>query len=86
MTTLADIAAALREHSPGVLPEDLSKCGTEFWVKLERDILMPLPEPIAAAVLIAVMVAALVGIRLAVGEQRIGRRAANTAPIGLAAS
>ena len=39
-----------------------------------------------SAVLIAVMVAALVGIRLAVGEQRIGRRAANTAPIGLAAS
>ena len=42
-----------------------------------------------SAVLIAVMVAALVLIRVLVGEQRIGRRAANTgdtAPIGLAAS
>lgn len=46
-----------------------------------------------SAVLIAVMVLALLAIRLLVGEQRIGRRAANTggntgatAPIGLAAS
>jgi iron(III) transport system permease protein len=43
-----------------------------------------------SAVLIAVMVLALVGIRWLVGEQRIGRRAANTgstpnAPIGLSA-
>ncbi len=42
-----------------------------------------------SAVLIAVMVGALMLIRLLVGEQRIGRRAANTsetAPVGLAAS
>ena len=42
-----------------------------------------------SAVLIAVMVGALVLIRLLVGEQRIGRRSANTAetaPVGLAAS
>jgi iron(III) transport system permease protein len=42
-----------------------------------------------SAVLIAVMVGALMLIRVLVGEQRIGRRAANTsetAPVGLAAS
>ena len=42
-----------------------------------------------SAVLIAVMVGALVLIRFLVGEQRIGRRSANTAetaPVGLAAS
>ncbi len=55
MTTLADIAAALREHSPGVLPESLTiedNCGAPglyaHGVYLHDDI--------AAAVLIAVMV------------------------------
>lgn len=55
MTNLADIAAALREHSPGVLPESLTiedSCGAPglyaHGVYLHDDI--------AAAVLIACMV------------------------------
>lgn len=57
MTNLADIAAALREHSPGVLPESLDYLGSKYPLCVVlKGKLTPIPDDIAAAVLIACMV------------------------------
>ncbi len=56
MTNLADIAAALREHSPGVLPKSFVNDSTRSWIVYPISPIPPCPDDIAAAVLIACMV------------------------------
>ena len=57
MTNLADIAAALRKESPGRVPESLDYLGSKYPLCVVlKGKLTPIPDDIAAAVLIAVMV------------------------------
>lgn len=56
MTNLADIAAALREHSPGVLPKSFVNDSTRSWIVYPISPIPPCPDDIAAAVLRDAMV------------------------------